>query len=103
MNLYKVTGTNNTGYIVANNMCTALWLYNRKYPSHHAYDVHTVQYDIMCADKEVVPPDYTIKIKTKFCERAFELSGSDEYSIKNLIDIITESTQLHVDKNYLVK
>lgn len=103
MNLYKVTGTYTTEYIVANDMSTALWLYNHKHPSDYDYDACAVQYDIMCTDKEGVPSDYIIKIKTKFCEWAFELSGSDEYSIKNLIDILTESTHLHVDKNYLVK
>lgn len=108
MTLYKITGVVHDKYVVAPDMYVAIEKYMQRFPADYIEKIETISANVEVVEEQkyeekFVVPDYTIKIKTKFCEWAFELSGSEEYSIKNLIDIITESTQLHVDKNYLVK
>lgn len=42
---------------------------------------------------------YLVKVDDGFVEWAFELEGSDEYSIQNLVDVICKNTNLHVVKS----
>ena len=41
---------------------------------------------------------YLIKVDDGFVEWAFELEGSDEYSIQDIVDVICKNTNLQVVK-----
>ena len=42
---------------------------------------------------------YVVKVDDGFVEWAFELEGSDGYSIQNLVDVICKNTNLQVVKS----
>jgi hypothetical protein len=46
---------------------------------------------------------FTIEIDDGFCKWKYTLTGSSNYSIKSLIDIIVANTELTVDENELVE
>ena len=46
---------------------------------------------------------YTVIISDSFCKWKYELSGSDRFSIADILDVITEKTGLAADKGELVK
>lgn len=44
--------------------------------------------------------EYTVKIDDEFCEWTYELDGSDEYSIHELLELITNNTNLKVTRSF---
>ncbi len=48
------------------------------------------------AGKNSNSPDYVVTIDDGFCIYRFELGGSDNYSIDDLISMITDKTELHI-------